>query len=136
MDIKRAISLYSTIEYKKQTKQAEYRNRIIDTEIIQRVVWERAKVQRIRSTNWQVQNRQGDVKNSTGSRVTKELMCLTHGCELKGRLLEGMGDTRWRESKGENKEKCAGIKKYELYRIHRGMVKTIQEMEQPKNLYV
>ena len=34
MDIKRAISLYSTIEYKKQTKQAEYRNRIIDTEII------------------------------------------------------------------------------------------------------
>ena len=34
---------------------------------------------------WQVQNRQGQVKNSTGNREAKELMCLTHGHELRRR---------------------------------------------------
>ena len=40
------------------------------------------KVQGLRSTNWQVQNRQGDVKNSIGNVVAKELICTTHGHEL------------------------------------------------------
>ena len=34
--------------------------------------------------NWQVKNRQGEVKNSTGNGESKELICTTHGFELKG----------------------------------------------------
>ena len=41
-------------------------------------------MQELRGTNWKVQIRQGDVKNSTGSRVGKELICMTHGHELRG----------------------------------------------------
>ena len=41
--------------------------------------------------NWQVQNRHGDVKNSIGNGEAKELTCMTHGHELRGRLLEGRG---------------------------------------------
>ena len=33
---------------------------------------------------WQVQNRQGDVKNSIGNGEAKELMCTTHGHEVRG----------------------------------------------------
>ena len=32
---------------------------------------------------WQVQNRQGEFKNSTGNREAKELICMTHGHELR-----------------------------------------------------
>ena len=35
------------------------------------------------------QNRQGEVKNSIGNGGAKELICTTHGHELKRRLLEG-----------------------------------------------
>ena len=56
----------------------------------------------LRSKNWQVQNRQGDVKNSIGNGVTKELVCMTHGHELKARMPKGMGVTGWRGAKGEN----------------------------------
>ena len=40
------------------------------------------KVQELRSTYWQVQNRQGDVKKTVGNRVAKELVCITHGHEI------------------------------------------------------
>ena len=33
--------------------------------------------------NWQVQNRQGEVKNSMGNGEAKELICMTHGHELR-----------------------------------------------------
>ena len=33
---------------------------------------------RIKKHNWQVQNRQGDVKNSVGNGEAKELICTTH----------------------------------------------------------
>ena len=33
---------------------------------------------------WQVQNRQGEVKNSIGNGEAKELICTTHGHELRG----------------------------------------------------
>ena len=33
---------------------------------------------------WQVQNRQGKVKNSIGNGEAKELICTTHGHELRG----------------------------------------------------
>ena len=44
----------------------------------------------IKKHNWQVQNRQGDVKNSVRNEA-KELICMTHGHELRrwGILLEG-----------------------------------------------
>ena len=51
----------------------------------------RGKVQGLRSTNWQVLNRQGDVKNSIRNGEATELMCMTHGHELRGGLLEEMG---------------------------------------------
>ena len=42
------------------------------------------KVQRLRSTNWYVQNnRQGDIKNSIGNGIAKEHICMTHGHELR-----------------------------------------------------
>ena len=33
--------------------------------------------------DWQVQNRQGEVKNSIGNGGAKELACMTHGHELR-----------------------------------------------------
>ena len=33
---------------------------------------------------WQIQNRQGEVKNSIGSGEAKEIICVTHGHELRG----------------------------------------------------
>ena len=42
--------------------------------------------------SWQVQNREGEVKNSIGNGETKELICITHGHDLRvGRMLEGRG---------------------------------------------
>ena len=41
--------------------------------------------------NWQAQNRQGEVKNSIGNGEAKELICMTHGHELSGGMLEGVG---------------------------------------------
>ena len=43
---------------------------------------EGGNVQRINSINdrWK---RQGEVKNSIGNREAKELICTTHGCELR-----------------------------------------------------
>ena len=49
------------------------------------------KVQGIRSIIGRYK-RKGDVKNSTGSGEAKELICTTHGYELRGgRVLEGRG---------------------------------------------
>ena len=51
------------------------------------------KVQGLRSTNGQVQNRQGGVKNSIGNGVAKELICMTHGHELRVGIARGKGCT-------------------------------------------
>ena len=46
----------------------------------------------LRSTIWWVQNRQGDAKNSIENGKAKELKCMTHGHEIRGKALpEGMG---------------------------------------------
>ena len=45
----------------------------------------------------QVQNRQGEVKNSLGNVEAKELMCTTHGHELKEGNAGGMGVQGGRE---------------------------------------
>ena len=44
---------------------------------------------------WQVQNRQGEVKNSMGNVEAKELICMTHRHELRG------GNAGGRELQGE-----------------------------------
>ena len=94
MNIKMAInSQLSTIKSKKQTKQTSR----TETES---QIWRsfgglpvgRAKgekVQGLRSTNWQVQNRQGNVKNSIGNGEAKEIICMTNGHELSGRITRG-----------------------------------------------
>ena len=43
---------------------------------------------------WQVENRQGEVKNSVGNGEAKELLCMTHGHELKGGTWVGVGGRR------------------------------------------
>ena len=40
---------------------------------------------------WQVENRQGEVKNSMGNVEAKELIGMTHGHELKGGMEVGGG---------------------------------------------
>ena len=40
---------------------------------------------------WQVENRQGEGKNSIGNVEAKELICMTHGHELKGEMQVGGG---------------------------------------------
>ena len=52
--------------------------------------------------NWQVQNRQGAVKNSIENGEAKELTCMTHGHELKGRNAGQDGGTGQRGKKGKS----------------------------------
>ena len=55
--------------------------------------------------NWQVQNRQGEVKNSIGNVEAKELICTTHGHELNGvGDVGGRGAAGQREIKGRKKK--------------------------------
>ena len=72
----------------------------------------REKVQGLRNTNWQVQNRQGELNNSIGNEVAKELICMTHGHELSqeagiagrsGVVLGGDGQ------RGKNWDDCKSI---------------------------
>ena len=51
---------------------------------------------------WQVQNRQGELKNSVGNGEAKELLCTTHGHELKGENVGGMGYAGQKGIKWEN----------------------------------
>ena len=51
------------------------------------------KVQGLRSISRQIQNRQGDIKNSIGNERAKELICMTHGHELSGGIAGGNGST-------------------------------------------
>ena len=51
--------------------------------------------------NWQVQNRQGEVKNSIGNGGAKELICTTHGHELRWEMQGGGG-----ERGGKNWDNC------------------------------
>ena len=42
---------------------------------------------------WQVQSKQGEVKNSLGSGEAKELICTIHGHELRWENAGGRGET-------------------------------------------
>ena len=59
---------------------------------------------------WQVQNKQGEVKNIMGNGETKELICPTHGPELKWGDAGGRGGTGWMGIKGRKKwDNCNSI---------------------------
>ena len=61
---------------------------------------------------WQVQNRQGEVKNSIGNGEAKELICTTHGHELRWGVMEYWweGAVRWRGIKVRKKwDNCNSI---------------------------
>ena len=56
--------------------------------------------------NWQAQNRQGEVKNNIGNGEAKELICTTHGCELRqgnagGKEGSGQREIKMREKMGQ-----------------------------------
>ena len=53
--------------------------------------------------NWWVQNRQGEVKNSTGNGEAKELTCTTHEHELKEGECQWEQEYRAEGNKGEKK---------------------------------
>ena len=57
----------------------------------------------IKKHKWQVQNRQGEIKNNMGNGNAKELICMTHGHELRWRNDGGRGGIGWREIKGRKK---------------------------------
>ena len=44
---------------------------------------------------WHLENRQEEVKNSIGNVEAKELICVTHGCELSG------GEWWWEGGSGQ-----------------------------------
>ena len=50
--------------------------------------------------SWQVENRQGEVKNNIGNGEVKELICTTHGHELRAWDAGGNGESRQRGIKG------------------------------------
>ena len=60
---------------------------------------------------WQVQNRQGEIKNGIGNGEAKELICITHGHELRtGGMLEGVSGTGQRVIKGrKRRDNCNRI---------------------------
>ena len=55
---------------------------------------------------WQVQNRQGEVKNSIGNGEAKELICTTHGLELRESNAGGRGGTG---QKGKKQKKMGQL---------------------------
>ena len=64
----------------------------------------------IKKHKWQVQNRQGEVKNRIENGEAKELMCVTPGHELRGQAwrggLQGEGEGgEWRKGTGNKKHK-------------------------------
>ena len=57
----------------------------------------------------QVENRQGEVKNSIGNVEAKELVCMTHGHELKGGNVGGRGWAGWSGVKEGKWDNCNNI---------------------------
>ena len=56
-----------------------------------------------------MENRQGEGRNSMGNVEAKELICMTHGPELRWGNDGGKGSTRQREIKGEKWDNCNSI---------------------------
>ena len=58
---------------------------------------------------WWVQNRQGEIKNSIGNVEAKELICMTHGHELKVGNVDVRGYAGWRGIKWGKWDNCNSI---------------------------
>ena len=58
---------------------------------------------------WQVENRQGQGKNSIGNIEAKELICMTHGYELQGGHVGGSGCAGGSGMKGGKWDNCNSI---------------------------
>ena len=58
---------------------------------------------------YSVQSREGEVKNSIGNVGAKELICTTHGHELKGGNAGEKGCAGWRAIKGGKWDNCNSI---------------------------
>ena len=56
-----------------------------------------------------VENRQGEGKNSVGNVEAKELICMTHGHELKGGTVGGRRWAGWSGVKGGKWDNCNSI---------------------------
>ena len=56
-----------------------------------------------------VENRQGEVKNSIRNVEAKDIICTTHGNELKGRNAGGRGVCRVEGNKGGKWDNCNSI---------------------------
>ena len=69
----------------------------------------REKVQGIRSIIGRHKIDKGKVKNSIGNGEAKELICMTHGHELKGKNAGGRGCARRRGIKGGKWDNCNSI---------------------------
>ena len=115
MNIKMATnSKLSTTESKKKklSEQLEQEQNHI-MEIIWRVIsWKGkngGKSVQIKKHNWQVQNRQREVKNSIENREAKELICRTHGHEIRGWSAGGNRGTEQRGAKGKYLDNCNSI---------------------------
>ena len=102
-------SQLSTTEPKKKTKNKLTTRRETESQKwrslgVLSVGWGRGENGRKDTGNkklkWQVQNRQGELKNSIGNVEAKELMCMTHGHELKEGNVGGRGCAGQREIKG------------------------------------
>ena len=63
------------------------------------------KVQGLGRINRQVQNIQGNVRNSVRYREAKALVCMSHGHELRELIAGGNRGTWWRGAKGGKGEK-------------------------------
>ena len=63
---------------------------------------EREEDTRIKKHNWWVQNRWEEVKNSIGNYEAKELICMTHGHELR---VEDWQREWWVLGRGRQREK-------------------------------
>ena len=70
---------------------------------------EQGKITGYKKHKWQVQNKQGQVKNSIGNGEAKELICTTNGLELKWGNAGGLGSVRQKGDKGRKIEKTVII---------------------------
>ena len=95
---------------RKQTKpNLQNKNRTTEMEITWRVInrgqgrGERGKGTENKQHKWQVENRQGEVKNNMGNGEAKELICTIHGHELMWGKFQCGGGYRTGGNKGEKK---------------------------------
>ena len=93
----------------KLSKQLEQEQNHRNGDHMERYQWGGGKDTGNKKHKWQVQNRHGDIKNSIGNGVAKDLICRTHRHELREGIAGGNGGTWWRRAKRKNWENCNNI---------------------------